>query len=179
MPRSPADTGTWLCDGRLSYETYATMDLCVCATDNCNQNLTSCQNSANHTMSMVASIDFMPNLTSIVSCNATLNRNFTCSMHPIINIPRCQDYVRNNSALCVITISETMATQESLSGESYETYRSEKVYQVKTFANLVLGSSYNERQSSVYFNYMIPAAMPSEECVCTSSFCNLNKTTCN
>ncbi|CAF3912478.1 unnamed protein product [Rotaria magnacalcarata] len=179
VTRSLADTGAWICDGTLPYETYTSMDLCVCATDNCNENLTSCQNSANNTADMLASTEFMPNLTSIISCNDTSNDNYTCSMHPFIDIPLCQDYVGKNSVLCAITTSGITTTQESLIDESYEIYLSDKVYQIKTLVNLVSGSSYNETQSSVYFNYMTPAAMPIAECTCTSSFCNQNITTCN
>ncbi|CAF3447898.1 unnamed protein product [Rotaria socialis] len=179
VARSLADTGAWICDGTLPYETYTSMDLCVCATDNCNENLTSCQNSANNSTDMLGSAEFMPNLTLIISCNDTSNDNYTCSMHPFINIPLCQDYARKNSVLCAITVSGTTTTQESLIDESYETYLSDKVYQIKTVVNLVSVDSYNETQSSVYFNYMTPAAMPFADCACTSFFCNQNITTCN
>ncbi|CAF3413726.1 unnamed protein product [Rotaria socialis] len=175
---SSVDTGAWFCEGKLPYETYTYVDLCICATDNCNQNLTSCQNSVINTTNMPALTDFMPNLTSIIPCNDTTNENYTCSAHPYINVLLCQAYVIKNSVLCAISISGTTITQLSLIGENYEVYLSEKLYEANSIPSNATGTSFNETQTNVYFKYSYPATMPYEECVCTSSFCNQNTGTC-
>ncbi|CAF2015563.1 unnamed protein product [Rotaria magnacalcarata] len=178
VPTSSVDTGAWSCEGKLPYETYTSVDLCICATDNCNQNLTFCQKSVTNTTNMPASTDFMPNLTSIISCNDATKENYTCSAHPYINVSLCQGYVINNTVLCAISTSGTTITQLSLIGENYEVYLSEKIYQANSIPTNATKTSSNETQTNFYFKYSYPATISYEECVCTSSFCNQNTGTC-
>ncbi|CAM4823843.1 unnamed protein product [Rotaria magnacalcarata] len=154
VPTSSVDTGAWSCEGKLPYETYTSVDLCICATDNCNQNLTFCQKSVTNTTNMPASTDFMPNLTSIISCNDATKENYTCSAHPYINVSLCQGYVINNTVLCAISTSGTTITQLSLIGENYEVYLSEKIYQANSIPTNATKTSSNETQTNFYFKIL-------------------------
>ncbi|CAF3058517.1 unnamed protein product [Rotaria sp. Silwood2] len=175
---SDGGTGVWSCDVRLPFESYTSMQICVCASNNCNEKLNTCRNSAINSISMSSPIDFMPNLTSIIQCNDTLNASNTCTEYPFINVSSCQDYIRSTSVLCAITINNSMTTQQSLIYENYEIYLSEKVYQAISIFNMFFNIVLNETTNSVYFKYTDPAARPVEECVCTNSLCNQNITIC-
>ncbi|CAF1388624.1 unnamed protein product [Rotaria sp. Silwood1] len=70
---SQAGTGVWTCGVRFPFESYTDLQICVCASNNCNENLNTCQESAMNSTNMSSSIDFIPNLTSIIQCNDTLN----------------------------------------------------------------------------------------------------------
>ncbi|CAF1242430.1 unnamed protein product [Rotaria sordida] len=175
---SQAGASAWSCGVRLLFELYTNMQICVCTNDNCNENFTTCQDSAMNSMNMSSSIDFVPNLTSIIQCNDTLNAPNICTEHPFIDTSLCQDYIRNTSVLCAITINETMITQRALIYENYEIYISEKVYQVPPILSNTSNNSFIETATAVYYKYIGPAATPVEECACTNSLCNQNITTC-
>jgi len=171
-------TGSGSCIPR-SFETFADLQLCICATDNCNQNMSSCINSTISNTNISALFDFMPSLFSTVQCDNTLNVFSMCQEHPFINISACEDYVRNNSVLCAVTISGTERTQISLIFENYEAFLAEAIYQVLSVSNNAMGSSFNETETNVYDKYFVNDVDSVEECACTSySLCNQNINTC-
>ncbi|CAF3878038.1 unnamed protein product [Rotaria sp. Silwood1] len=129
---------------------------------------------------MSSSIDFIPNLTSIIQCNDTLNVSNTCMEHTLINASLCQDYIKNASVLCAITKNETIITQQSFIYENYEIYLSERIYLALflMYNNNTWNISLSESNTNVYSKYIPPAARPVEECACTKSLCNQDITTC-
>ncbi|CAF3516413.1 unnamed protein product [Rotaria sp. Silwood1] len=177
---SQAGTGVWTCGVRFPFESYTDLQICVCATNNCNENLNTCQESAMNSTNMSSSIDFMPNLTSIIQCNDTLNVSNTCMEHTLINASLCQDYIKNASVLCAITKNETIITQQSFIYENYEIYLSERIYLALflMYNNNTWNISLSESTTNVYSKYIPPAARPVEECACTKSLCNQDITTC-
>ncbi|CAF1152932.1 unnamed protein product [Rotaria sordida] len=175
---SQAGTGAWSCDVRLAFESYINMQICVCANNNCNDNIDTCRNSLTNSMNLSSSVDFIPNLTSIIQCNDTLNAPYICTEHSFINVSRCQDYIRNTSVLCAITVINSMITQRSLIYENYEIYLSEKVYQATSMFSNASNNSLVETATKIYYKYIGPAATPAEECACTNSLCNQNITIC-
>ncbi|CAF3316027.1 unnamed protein product [Rotaria sp. Silwood2] len=175
---SQAGTGAWSCGVRLPFESYTVMQICVCASEDCNTNFDTCRNSTMNTTNMSSLMNFMPNLTSIIQCDDTLNASNICTEHPFINVSLCQDYVRNASVLCAITINNSTTTQQSLIYENYEIYLSEKVYQARSIPSNASNNTFNETATNVYYKYTDSTALPIEECVCTNSFCNQNITIC-
>ncbi|CAF1043480.1 unnamed protein product [Rotaria sordida] len=175
---SQAGTGAWSCGVRLPFESYTNIQICVCANNNCNDNIDTCRNSLTNSMNLSSSVDFIPNLTSIIQCNDTLNAPYICTEHSFINVSRCQDYIRNTSVLCAITIINSMITQRSLIYENYETYLSEKVYEIMSNLDRFTDRSLNETATKIYYRYNDPSARVIEECACTNSLCNQNITIC-
>ncbi|CAF3400779.1 unnamed protein product [Rotaria sp. Silwood2] len=177
---SEAGTGVWTCGVQLPYESYTDVQICVCASDNCNENFSACQDSAMNSTNMTSSIDFIPNLTSIIQCNDTLNISNTCKEHSFINVSLCQDYIRNASVLCAITQNETIITQQSYIYENYEIYLSERIYVALflMYNNRTWNISLSESTTYVYSKYTPPEANTVEECACTNSLCNHNINTC-
>ncbi|CAF1371463.1 unnamed protein product [Rotaria sp. Silwood1] len=120
----------------------------------------------------------MPNITSIIQCNDTLDSSNTCTEQPFINVSACQDYIRSTSVLCAITVNDITTTRRSLIYENYETYLSEKVYEAQSIINMGSSISLNETATNAYVGYTDAAARPVQECVCTNFLCNHNISIC-
>lgn len=173
------DIGAGSCGQPRIFETFSQFQLCICATDNCNQDYDSCINSTSLNNNITQLSDFMPILNATIQCDDTLNASNICQEQPFINVSLCEDYVRNNSVLCAITVNGTTITQTPLIYEDYEMYLSEKIYEARSAINGTTGSSYNETQTNVYYAYPANDAESIEECACTSySLCNQNINTC-
>ncbi|CAF1508445.1 unnamed protein product [Adineta steineri] len=158
------------------FETFLYMQLCICATDNCNQDMTTCNNSAYNTSTDIELDNLMPNLTSLIQCDYTSNSSVTCTEQPYVNISACEDYVRNNTVLCAITINGTQTIQESLTNENYERYLSDKLYQWKSSTSNNL--DFGQTDTNFNYNYFVNNAV-TNECFCTTpSYCNDNYDTC-
>ncbi len=173
-------TGSGYCDQPLPFETFSKLKLCICATDNCNQDMNSCVDSTLSNTNISSILDFMPDLTSTIQCDDTLNASNTCQEHPFINVSACEDYVQNNSVLCAITINKNETIQTPLIYINYEAFLSEKIHEAKTAANNTIEeTSFSETDTNVYFKYFDNNIGYVKECVCTSySLCNQNIDTC-
>ncbi|UJR09928.1 hypothetical protein I4U23_014150 [Adineta vaga] len=176
---STSTIGSGTCTPQTQFETFSSMTLCICATNNCNQDRTTCEISISNT-STVASIDaFIPTLSEHVPCNFTNGSSLVCTEQPYVNSLACEQYVRNNSLLCAITMNGTQIIQTALVEADYERYLSEKVYQLKLLYTNNSGSQYNETTNNVYYKYSFSTTQSLEECACTnSSFCNSDMNTC-
>ncbi len=176
----PTNTGIWSCNSPLPFETsLASIQLCVCSTDNCNADIDSCEQSVTLNSDIPQLLDIMPDLNLTLQCSDTLNANNTCEENPYIDVTLCIAYVRNNSILCAITVNETEIIQTSLIYENYEAYLDEKIYEITSALYEAPNNSYTESNNNVFYTYSNNATDSIEECACTSySFCNENITTC-
>ncbi len=177
----PTDTGIWGCTFPLPFEiSVSIISICVCAIDNCNIDLDTCQQSVRSNSDILPLLDVMPDLNVILQCSDTLNANNTCGENPFINITLCQAYVRNNSVLCAVTVNGTVITQTSLIYENYEAYLDEKIYEVRSALSMASNNFSLESNNTVFYNFSTSATGGSvEECACTSySFCNEQIMTC-
>ena len=185
LQRCPTDLDTWgdnigsgNCGQPQSYETFGSVQLCICATDNCNQDLVTCQRSVK-TITTYQLSALIPSLTTTVQCQDTLNASNICTEHPFIDISLCQQYVKNNSVLCAITIQGTQPIQTSWIYDSYAAFLDEQIYEVKLAFSNGVSPAYNETSTNVYYEYSINALGPTEECFCANySSCNQDINTC-
>ncbi|CAF3631193.1 unnamed protein product [Rotaria sp. Silwood1] len=100
------DVGFGFCSP-LEFELFDISILCICATDMCNKNFTSCQSSVtnqlqiNSAPSVLSSM--VPELNTPISCydsSDSLNTSFYCAnvASPYIDIQKCNEYTMNNTA---------------------------------------------------------------------------------
>jgi hypothetical protein len=185
--RCTDDTNSWNgsigfdrgCDVTQPYETYNYVQICICATNMCNQNWTTCQQSVNSTANIQPLIDLIPLLDTAIHCDDTLNASNTCTEQPFINISACQDYVKKNSVLCTITMTGTQTIQTALIGDNYAAFLDQQIYQVKSAYSMDLVKAYTETYTNVFYEYTSNSLGLVEGCVCTNySLCNQNISTC-
>ncbi|CAF1594942.1 unnamed protein product [Adineta ricciae] len=177
---NPDTTVSGTCTSSSSFETFSSMRFCICATDSCNKNISTCEVSIFSLGDAPVPTSFIPSLSTFIPCNHTYNSSIICTEQPFINSSLCDDYVKNNSVLCAISSSGTQTIQTALVGIDYERYLSEKVYQLRSLnANNGSNSSYSETTNIAYYTYASATTSLLQECVCTNlSYCNYNMTTC-
>lgn len=172
-------TGSGSCGTPRPFETFTELQLCICATGNCNQDWDSCINSTISNTNITALTDFIPLLIPTVTCNNNSNASNICQEHPFINLTACQDFVRNNSVLCAVTTAGNETTQIPLIFDNYEAFLTEQIYKAKSIPISTVATSYNETNTTFYLRYSDSQSQIVEECVCTSyPNCNQNINTC-
>ncbi|CAF1287506.1 unnamed protein product [Didymodactylos carnosus] len=175
------DVGYGLCSP-LSYQTVVSLVLCICATSNCNNNLSTCQSSAT-AFQPTRLPTFLPYLLRSISCQdydyISGNTYTYCQeLDKSINYTACNDYVKANTVLCSIwTLSSqnfTALYRVAYLPENYEEFLLSTLYGYLVYSNT---STYNESSSSLIvktgiqnFTYI--------SCYCTSNNCNANFSTC-
>ncbi len=176
----PANTGVWNCSSPMPFETsVASIQICVCATDSCNIDINSCEQSVNLNTNIPQLLDIMPSLNLTLPCSDTLNASNTCGENPYIDVTLCQQYVKNNSVLCAITVNGTETIQTSLIYENYEAYLDEKIYEVRSALSITPNNFSIDSNNDFFYHYSNSDTGSTEKCACTTnSFCNENITTC-
>ncbi len=175
-----SDIGSGTCD-LMPYEIANTMTLCICATDGCNENLETCEESIQKNQNFPVLPTIISNLATIIKCNDNLDNSFTCSSNvqitSFIDATACKTYVTTHSVLCTIIEDDSRGatTQQALIEENYQNYLTGRLHTLKLTAQLI---ELNDTNASTYVEYFI-GEVTDEECVCTeNSFCNNNISTC-
>ncbi|CAF1390102.1 unnamed protein product [Adineta steineri] len=191
------DVGYGICSP-LSYETFNISTLCICATDFCNTDIDSCQSSvqsqtqSNSLPSVLPS--FLPQLETSISCmdskisvSESLSVSYHCIMYqnesPYINITKCNDYVINNTVLCLIFFDGDQSESIALTSDDYGFFLVEEIMSIYSEQVSNIEQYYNE--SSSYFYIFSNATNPTDNstviqqvCFCAQDNCNSNLTNC-
>ena len=173
------DIGSATCQSNPTFERFEESQLCICGTDNCNQNWSSCYDSIEQSSDILSLTNFIPDLSSTMQCNATVNASNVCRQHHFIDTFDCEAYVNYNSVLCAITVNGTTMIQTPLIEENYEAYLETKIYQIRSAGINNQNFVFSESDTNVYYNYSTSDIDFINECVCTSSFCNQDVITCS
>ncbi len=190
-----SDIGYGLCS-RLSFE-YFDMDLlCICATDLCNENLTTCQQSVDSNPNLPSLPSPIPLLTkpsSRITCQDTplgiLNSTYYCvrDSTPYINMTECEEYVRNHTVLCMYLESDhgNYLTVVAVPDEDYEYVLADQIQLMQQMAvKSNVEQFYNETKNAFYVHWKAILAnrdnytMIYNKCFCLTNNCNMNLTTC-
>ncbi|CAF2784883.1 unnamed protein product [Rotaria sp. Silwood2] len=188
------DIGFGLCLP-LQFELFDISILCICATNMCNMNFTSCQSSVtnqlqiNSAPSVLSSM--VPELNTQISCYDSADSyktSFYCAnfASPYIDIQKCNDYTMKNTLVCMYQTSSEGEFFLAVTVDIYKYYLSGALYRVYQFnqeSSTTL--AYNETSSSFYINYILryldgnkTVSLNIQRCFCTQSYCNYNLTTC-
>lgn len=192
---STTDIGYGTCSP-LPFELFNQSILCVCATNMCNVNLTTCQASVdNHFRTNTAPAvlqSIIPQLTKPISCadpdypsNAT---SFCMELaSPFIDLDKCNAYARNNTVLCIV---------QSFEGEehSFAVTRDYFMYFLTAALDRVLqlqrdpskAWQYNETTAALYINYSLAWLTENgtsatgflQRCYCAEDDCNRSLKSC-
>ena len=192
------DIGYGICSP-LSFELFDISILCICATNMCNMNLTTCQTSvrnqlnSNSAPSVLSSI--IPELVTPVACvdttyqtTDTLNGSFYCVQlaSPYIDIEKCNEYTRNNTVLCIITVADDIQLNLAIPLDFTKYYLDGAFGRISTFnRNPSKTLWYNETSASFYLNYNVTTINGNEtqtihtkRCFCAQDNCNRDLTSC-
>jgi hypothetical protein len=173
-----SDVGVSMCD-TMPYETVKKMTLCICATDNCNERLETCEASIGANSNAILLPRSLPVLTKPVECSETSEISDTCSEHASINSELCDVYVRNHSVLCTIVMDDDKMTQKALIEENYEKFLDDKLHELKPIVIANPTNLLEERENYVYYAYHPDATRTVQECACTqTAICNYDISTC-
>ena len=178
------------------FELFDISILCICATNLCNTNLTTCKSSADNqikTNSAPSSLpSFMHDLSTNISCidttsssddnSSNISSYCSGSASPYIDVEKCNQYVIDNTVLCVYYAYGSTQTLTPLTADHYKMYLST----IRSTINQdSLDSSidlyYNESSSYLYINTNLtindqPRIV--KRCICASDNCNYNLATC-
>ncbi|CAF0996500.1 unnamed protein product [Rotaria sordida] len=188
------DIGFGFCSP-LEFELFDISIFCICATDMCNINFTSCQSSVTNQLQTNSAppvlSSMIPEMNTPISCydsSDPLNNSFYCAnfASPYIDIQKCNEYTINNTLLCMHQMDSDGPFFFALTPDIYKYYLSgalSRVYQFNQELSTTL--SYNETSSSFYINYIFryvngnqTISWHMERCFCAQSYCNYNLTTC-
>ncbi|UJR36173.1 hypothetical protein I4U23_028907 [Adineta vaga] len=173
-----SDIGSATCNVML-YENAARMTLCICAMNNCNLNLETCE-AANQEVSNVNQLPkSLPILNKTIECNQTSEAAEACYEHSLINYESCHEYTSNHNVLCTIGLNGDTLIQEGLLEETYEIFLDKKLYALKPIVQSNPTNPLIETQDYVYYMYYPDTTIPHQDCACTqSSYCNMNISLC-
>jgi hypothetical protein len=190
-----SDIGYGLCT-QLPFEYFDIDLLCICATDLCNENFTTCKQS----------VDSNPNLPALpspvrvlnadssgITCQDTplglLNSTYYCvrDSTPYINMSQCEEYVKHHTVVCMYLESDygSYLTLVALPDEDYEYVLTEQIQlmqRMKVKSNVK--QYYNETVGSFYVRWeeilkdMDNYTMIYNRCYCMTDNCNVNLTEC-
>jgi hypothetical protein len=190
-----SDIGYGFCS-KLSFEYFDIDLLCICATDLCNENFTTCKQSVDSNPDLPVLPTFIPILTaesSAITCVDTslgiLNSTYYCirDSTPYINIPECEEFVKNHTVLCMYLESDlgNYLTVVAIPDEDYEYVLADQIHlmqrmamksNVEQYYNETIGAFY------VYWNQILididNYTMIYNKCYCMTNDCNTNLTTC-
>jgi hypothetical protein len=190
-----SDIGYGLCS-QLSFEYFDIDLLCICATDFCNENFTTCKQSVDSNPNLPVLPTPIPLFTaesSAISCQDTplglFNSTYYCvrDSTPYINITQCEEYVRNHTVLCMYleTDNGSYLTLVAIPDEDYEYVLADQIQTMKLIAtepNAV--QYYNETTAAFYVHWeeiledMDNYTMIYNRCYCMTDDCNINLTAC-
>jgi hypothetical protein len=163
----------------MPYETVHKMTLCICATDNCNERLETCEASIGANSNAIVLPRSLPALKIPVECSETSEISDTCSEHASINSELCDAYVRNHTVLCTIVMDDNTMTQKALIEENYEKFLDDKLHELKPIVIANPTNLLEERENYVYYAYHPDATRTVQECACTqTAICNYDISTC-
>ncbi|CAF1357939.1 unnamed protein product [Rotaria sordida] len=189
-----SDIGYGLCS-KLPFEYFDIDLLCICATDLCNENFTTCRQSvdANPNLpSLSSSIPLLIKESSSITCQDTpvgiLNSTYYCvrDSTPYINMTQCEEYVQNHTVLCMYLESNNgnYLTLVALPDEDYEYVLVDQIQFIQKMAvQSNVKQYYNETPNTFYIqwketlednNYTIIY----NKCYCMTNDCNVNLTAC-
>jgi hypothetical protein len=195
-----SDTGYGLCS-QLPFEYYDINLLCICATDFCNENFTTCKQSVDSNPKLPILPSPIPLLTaksSVITCQDTplgvLNSTYYCvrDTTPYIDMNQCEEYVRNHTVLCMYLESDngSYLTVVAVPDEDYEYVLAEQIQLMERMAvRSNVQQYYNETTEAFYLQWkeqlanmvddiMINETMIYNKCYCLTNHCNVNLTTC-
>lgn len=176
---------------------YFDIDLiCICATDRCNENFTTCKRSVDSNPKLSAMPTPIPTWTassSSITCQDTplgvLNSTYYCAQDsiPFINLTQCEEYVRTHTVTCMYLESDggNYLTLVALPDEDYEYVIAG---QLQTMQHMAQRSdtiqSFNETEDAFYLRWnetlveIDNSTIISNRCYCLTNNCNANLTTC-
>jgi hypothetical protein len=163
----------------MPYETVATFTLCICAEDQCNEELSTCRPSAQRYFPPLLSTSAMPNLIQRIECATASSTAFVCEEHVSINATVCEEYVRSNSFLCSVVTNSTDTTQAALPENHYELFLDQTIHRLTRIRQTTNRNLLNESTDNFYAAYGFADGSMVQECVCTNpAGCNGNIRTC-
>jgi hypothetical protein len=180
---SASDIGSGMCVP-MPYENVITMTLCICSTDNCNQNLEECQKSNAENPNTSPLPNIISDLATVIECANTSSNSFTCSPSlespSFIDSSACEAYVDTHSVLCTIIDDGTdVLVQEALIEENYQSYLTNRLHLLQLLSKQISIQTPDQTDTSVYVTYPNNNGRMDQECGCTeNSFCNYNIGTC-
>jgi hypothetical protein len=197
------DIGYGICSP-LSFELFDLSILCICATNMCNTNFTTCRSSVDYQVGSNLSPSLLPSiiadLSTPISCFDTIielndseNASYYCAelASPYINITECNEYVINNTVLCQYVITDGLSAPLAITEDIYlmaladtisTIIQYNKSPNIEQFYNET--SSYFYDYSDVTDNYVNNDSISnnsgiiSNKCFCIQNNCNYNLTTC-
>ena len=193
--KNDSDIGYGLC-APLSFEYFDIDLLCICATNMCSENFTTCKQSVDGNPPLSALPTPMPTLTtrdSAITCQDTpigaMQSTYYCvrDSTPYINITQCEEYVRNHTVTCMYIESDngSYLTLIALPDEDYEYVLANQIAAMQQMAeNLNAVQTFNETSSAFYLRWnetLLGAdnySLISNRCYCLSNNCNINLTAC-
>ena len=192
------DIGYGICSP-LSFELFDISILCICATNMCNTNLTTCRTSVSNQLnsnsgpSVLSSI--MPELVTPVACvdqtsqiTDTLNASFYCAVlaSSYIDIEKCNEYISNNSVLCMISVADNTELKIAIPTDFTKYYLDVSFGRINKFNRDPSKTLwYKETSASFYLNYNVTTINGTEtqtthtqRCFCAQDNCNRDLTSC-
>lgn len=185
------DIGYGLCS-QLDFEYFDIDLLCICATDFCNQNFTTCKQSVDANPNVPRLSSPITPLTNKIQCNDTplgpLNSTYYCfrDSTPYINLSQCEEYVRNNTVLCMYleTNNGDYLTVVAIPDEDYEYVLAEQIQLMQRMSEKTnVKQFYNETRTNFYFQWNeqiidTNSTLISNRCFCLTDYCNANLPKC-
>ncbi|CAF3422388.1 unnamed protein product [Rotaria sp. Silwood1] len=189
-----SDIGYGLCS-KLPFEYFDIDLLCICATNLCNENFTTCKQSVDENPKLSSLSSPIPLLTkesSSITCQdiplGLLNSTYYCirDATPYINMAQCEEYVQNHIVLCMYLESdnETYLTLVALPDEDYEYVLAGQIQLMQRMAvKSNVKQYYNETRNTFYIQWQEKIEDYNytriyNKCYCTTNDCNINLTAC-
>ena len=191
------DIGYGVCPST-SFDMSDVSILCICGTNMCNTDLTTCRSSVDYqieTKTVPAVLpSIIPPLSKSISCvdtfysaeNNTFNISDYCASYPspFINITLCNQYVLQNTVLCLYLNYYGSPRTLAVTKDTYRGYLSQtigSIYGFKQYSEVI--SFFNESSSFFYVKWNITASSDNstyslEQCYCVEDGCNQNLSTC-
>lgn len=190
-----SDIGYGVCT-QLPFEYFDIDLLCICATDFCNENFTTCKQSVDLNPNLPALPSPVPLLTtesSKISCQDSplglLNTTYYCfrDSTPYIDQTQCEEYVRNHTVLCMYIEADngSYLTIVAIPDEDYEYVLTNQIQLMEEMSvKSNVQQYYNETTSTFYIQWkeilenQENYTMIYNKCYCMTNDCNTNLTTC-
>ncbi|UJR32935.1 hypothetical protein I4U23_020396 [Adineta vaga] len=194
---SASDTGYGLCS-QLPFEYFDIDLLCICATNLCNENFTTCKQSVDTNPALAPLPSPIPSLTaddSAIFCQDTpigvLNSTYYCvrDSTPYINMTQCEDYVQNHTVVCMYLEMDngSYLTLVALPDEDYEYVLADQIDKMqRMIGKSNVQQDYNETSGAFYIRWKENlentdtnnSTMIYNRCYCLTDDCNANLNQC-
>jgi hypothetical protein len=190
-----SDIGYGVCT-QLPFEYFDINLLCICATNLCNENFTTCKQSVDSNPNLPVLSSPIPILnaeSSAITCEDTplgiLQSTYYCirDSTPFIDMGQCNEYVQNHTVVCMYLESDSgnYLTVVALPDEDYEYVLAEQIILMERMAvKPNTQQYYNETTDAFYLQWIEQLQDPnnytliSNKCYCTIDNCNANLTAC-